>query len=175
MTDLTRRRFLVRVPLVVAGTVAAAEAARSDVIRTWVRRVWPGFGAGTLRQAPPVWPPVGDLGPDAFYAEWPVMHYGPVTTTDPYEAAMLFHARLEGLRPDRLKAPIITGITADDYEIYTGPPMTNLLDMPAFRRAIDGVFETQMETHAALMQAFAQPGHYDEPRLSGRWIAVGRR
>jgi len=131
MTDLTRRQFLVRVPLVVAGTAAAADAARSDVLRTWVRRFWPGFGAGTLRPAPPVWPPVGELPPDAFYVEWPVMHYG--------------------------------------------PPMTNLLDTPAFRRAIDDVFEAQRETHSALMQAFAQPGHYDEPRLSGRRIAVGRR
>jgi len=125
MTDLTRRRFLVRVPLVVAGTVAAAEAARSDVIRTWVRRVWPGFGAGTLRQAPPVWPPVGVSTPDAFYAEWPVMHYG--------------------------------------------PPMTNLLDTPAFRRAIHDAF--YIEQHGQWWrvsdQVFAQ--QYQRMQAGRAW------
>jgi len=131
MTDLTRRQFLYRVPLVVAGTVAAADAARSDVLRTWVRRFWPGFGAGTLRPAPPVWPPVGELPPDAFYAEWPVMHYG--------------------------------------------PPMTNLLDRPEFRAAIADALEAQALADSELIKAFASPGHYDAPRLSGQWIDVARR
>lgn len=59
---MNRREFLRRGALFVPATAIAIEEARSGLLTRWVRKLFPGFGPGTLR-------PVAGLGDaDAFYA-----------------------------------------------------------------------------------------------------------
>ena len=55
MTNMDRRAFLRRGALFVPAMAFAIEEAKSGLLTGWVRRLFPGFGPGTLRA--PLYPP----------------------------------------------------------------------------------------------------------------------